>query len=246
MLVADGVSLPESQNSSVWNSTYPSHPGTCLPSVSVSVHPDFSPSPISLNHTDGALWAGHVLSQASLTPLASLPDSWTYSLNSQSTSGYPNVHDVRHPHPHVHIRNRHHHPMFHSYQPHSAALDSRFSPLLLPGVRSQSQTATSTCSSPHSEVTKTEMDPGSNSPITASSFTWTPSPLHGSLELYDSGRYGKALQHLSNTCTLTCTISGNNDNNHCPFSLSLQLLIRPKQSHQFGSNGCIEAQKEYY
>ncbi|KAM9851149.1 LOW QUALITY PROTEIN: transcription cofactor vestigial-like protein 3 [Aulostomus maculatus] len=183
----DGASQPEGQSSSVWNSTYPSHPGTCLPSVSVSVHPDFSPSSISLNHTDGALWAGHVLSQASFPPLATLPDSWPYSLNSQSTSGYPNVHDVYHSHPHAHIHTRHHHPMFHSYSTHSAALDSRFSPLMLPGVRNQSQTAASAGSSPHSEGAKTEMDPGSSSPIPATSVTWTPSPLQGSLELYDSG-----------------------------------------------------------
>ncbi|XP_051937653.1 transcription cofactor vestigial-like protein 3 [Hippocampus zosterae] len=181
----DGESLPEGQNSPVWSSTYPSHSATCLPSVSVSVHPEFSPSPISLNHTDGGLWAGHMLSQAGLQPLAGLTDSWTYSLNSQSASGYPNVHDVYHPHPHAHIHTRHHHhrPMFHSYPSHGAALESRFSPLLLPGVRNQSQSA---ASSPLSETAKTEMDPGSCSPVTASSVPWIPSPLHGSLELYDS------------------------------------------------------------
>ncbi|XP_077436424.1 transcription cofactor vestigial-like protein 3 [Vanacampus margaritifer] len=170
----DGDSLPEGQNSPAWSNTFPS------PSVSVSVHPEFSPSPISLNPTDGSLWAGHVLSQASLQPLASLTDSWTYSLNSQNASGYPNVHDVYHPH--IHARH-HHRPMFHSYPSHGSALESRFSPILLPGVRNQSQSAGS---SPHSESAKTEMDPSSCSPITASSVPWTPSPLHGSLELYDS------------------------------------------------------------
>uniref|UniRef100_A0A4W6FFT2 Vestigial like family member 3 n=1 Tax=Lates calcarifer TaxID=8187 RepID=A0A4W6FFT2_LATCA len=77
----DGGSLSEGQSSSVWNSsTYPSQTSSCLPSVSVSVHPDFSPSPVSFSHPDGALWAGHMLSQASLPPPATLPDSWTYSL----------------------------------------------------------------------------------------------------------------------------------------------------------------------
>ncbi|XP_034430176.1 transcription cofactor vestigial-like protein 3 [Hippoglossus hippoglossus] len=184
----DGGSLSEGQSGSVWNSTtYPSQTSPCLPSVSASVHPDFSPSPVSFNHPDGALWAGHMLSQASLPPPATLPESWTYSLNTQSTSGYPNVHDVYHPHPHAHIHSRHHHhPMLHSYPAHSPVLDPRFSPLLLPGVRNQSQPAANAGSSPHSDGVKTEMNPGSNSPVTATSVTWTPSALHGSLETYDS------------------------------------------------------------
>lgn len=182
----DGGSLSEGQSSSVWNSTYPPQTSPCLPSVSVSVHPDFSSSPVSFNHPDGALWADHVLSPASLPPPAALPDSWTYSLNPQGASGYPNVHNVYHPHTHPHIHTRHHHPMLHSYPTHSPALDPRFNPLLLPGVRNQNQPTTSTGSSPHSEGVKTEMNPSSNSPVTASSVTWTPSALHGSLEVYDS------------------------------------------------------------
>ncbi|XP_029967807.1 transcription cofactor vestigial-like protein 3 [Salarias fasciatus] len=186
----DGGSLSEGQASPAWNSTYPAQGGSCLPSVSVSVHPDFSPSPVSFNHSDGALWAGHVLSQTSLPPTAAaLSDSWTYSLNSQSTSGYPNVHDVYHPHSHSHphIHARHHHPMLHTYPAHSPALDPRFNPLLLPGVRSQSQSAASTGSSPLSEAVKTEMDAsGSSSPVPAPSVTWAPSAAHGSLEAYDS------------------------------------------------------------
>nr|XP_057938376.1 transcription cofactor vestigial-like protein 3 [Doryrhamphus excisus] len=185
----DGESLPEGQNSSVWNNTYPSHSTTCLPSVSVSVHPEFSSSPISLSHTDGGLWAGHVLSQTGLQPLTTFTDSWAYSLNPQSTNGYPNVHDVYHPHTHSHIHARHHHhhhhPMFHSYPSHGTSLESRFSPILLPGVRNQSQPSASAGSSPHSEGAKTEMEASSTSPVTASSVSWTPSPLHGSLELYD-------------------------------------------------------------
>ncbi|XP_076603514.1 transcription cofactor vestigial-like protein 3 [Chaetodon auriga] len=180
----DAGCLSEGQSSSVWSNTYPTQAGSCLPSVSVSVHPDFSSSPVSFNHPDGALWADHVLSQASLPPPATLPDSWTYSLNPQSTSGYPNVHNVYHPHPHIHTR--HHHPMLHSYPTHSPTLDPRFNPLLLPGVRNQNQPTASAGSSPHSEGVKTEMDPGSNSPITATTVTWTPSALHGSLEVYDS------------------------------------------------------------
>ncbi|XP_061735898.1 transcription cofactor vestigial-like protein 3 [Nerophis ophidion] len=178
----DGESLPESQNCSVWNNTYPSHSTTCL-------HPEFSSSPISLNHTDGGLWTGHVLSNGSFQPLATLADSWTYSLNPQSPSGYPNVHDVYHPHPHSHIHTRHrhhHHPMFQSYPSHSGTLDSRFSPLLLPGVRNHNQPSASAGSSPHSEGAKTEMEASSTSPVTASSVSWTPSPIHGSLELFEA------------------------------------------------------------
>ncbi|KAK1902368.1 Transcription cofactor vestigial-like protein 3 [Dissostichus eleginoides] len=147
----DGGSLSEGQSSSVWNSTYPSQASPCLPSVSVSVHPDFSPSPVSFNHPDGALWADHVLSQAGLPPPATLPESWTYSLNPQSQT-----------------------------------LDPRFNPLLLPAVRNQNQPSTSTASSPHSEGLKTEMQPSSSSPVPATSVTWSPSSLHGSLEGYDS------------------------------------------------------------
>ncbi|KAG7241669.1 hypothetical protein INR49_025134 [Caranx melampygus] len=182
----DGGSLSESQSGSVWNSSspYPSQSGSCLPSV--SVHPDFSSSPVSFNHPDGALWASHVLSQASLPPPATLPDSWTYSLNPQSTSGYPNVHDIYHPHTHAHIHSRHHHSMLHSYPAHGPALDPRFNPLLLPGVRNQNQPAANAGSSPQNEAEKTEMDPSSNSPVSATSVTWAPAALHGSLEAYDS------------------------------------------------------------
>ncbi|XP_071763369.1 transcription cofactor vestigial-like protein 3 [Centroberyx gerrardi] len=184
----DGVSLSEGQSSSVWNSAYPSQASPCLPSVSVSVHPDFSPSPVSFHPTDGALWAGHALSQAGLPPPAALPDTWTYSLNPQSAGGYSHVHDVYHPHPHAHVHARHAHPVLHSYPAHGPALDPRFGPLLLPGVRNQSQPASSPGShgSPHSEGVKTDMDPSSNSPIAAPSATWTPSALHGALDVYDS------------------------------------------------------------
>ncbi|XP_059198901.1 transcription cofactor vestigial-like protein 3 [Centropristis striata] len=179
----DGGSLSEGPSSSVWTSSYPSQTSPCLPSVSVSVHPDFSSSPVTFNPPDGTLWADHVLSQTGLPP----PDSWTYSpLNPQSPSGYPNVH--YHPHPHIHTRHHHHHhhPMLHPYPAPSPALDPRFNPLLLSGVRNQNQQTTSAGSSPLSEGVKTEMEPSSSSPVSATSVTWTPSALHGSLEVYDS------------------------------------------------------------
>lgn len=189
LTVLDGGSHPDVQGTSSWSSPFPPQVSSCLPSVSVSVHPEFSSSPVSFSHPDGALWASHVLSQASIPSPASLSDSWAYSLSPQGTSGYPNVHDVYHSHPrsHPHIHTRHHHPMLHSYSPHNPALDPRFNALLLPGVRSQSQAATSTGSSPHSEGGKTELDLSSSSPISAASVSWTPQALHGSLETYDSG-----------------------------------------------------------
>lgn len=183
----------------MWNSTYPSQASPCLPSVSVSVHPDFTSSPVSFNHPDGALWADHMLSQASLPPPAALHDSWAYSLNPPSSSGFPNVHNVYHAHPHPHIHTRHHHPMLHSFPTHGSALDHRFNPLLLPGVRNHTQSSASAGSSPLSEGVKTEMDPGSNGGgATATSVTWNPSAHHGSLEVYDSGRHKKqCTRHLS-------------------------------------------------
>uniref|UniRef100_A0A673AY88 Vestigial-like family member 3 n=2 Tax=Sphaeramia orbicularis TaxID=375764 RepID=A0A673AY88_9TELE len=172
----DGVPLSEGQSSSSWN--------TACTSQAVPVHPDFSTSPVPFNHPDGALWAGHVFSQ----PPTTLPESWPYSLNPQSPTSYPNVHDVYHTHTHPHIHTRHHHhhhhPMLHSYPAHTSTLDPRFSPLLLPGVRNQNQPSASTSSdnSPHNERVKTEMDPSSST----TSVSWTPSGLHGALEVYDS------------------------------------------------------------
>ncbi|XP_008327054.2 LOW QUALITY PROTEIN: transcription cofactor vestigial-like protein 3 [Cynoglossus semilaevis] len=187
----DGSSMPQGQSASVWNtSTYPQQTSPCLPSVSVSVHPDFSSSPVPFSHPDGSLWASHMLSQASLPPPANLSDSWTYNLNAQSTSGYANVHDVYPPppppRPHHHPPPHHHHPVLHPYSAHGTAVDPRFNPLLLPGVRNQNQTAANPGSSPHGEEVKTEMDHSSSSPATATTVSWTPSPLQGSLETYDS------------------------------------------------------------
>ncbi|XP_046869778.1 transcription cofactor vestigial-like protein 3 isoform X2 [Hypomesus transpacificus] len=194
----DGLSLSDGQcssfPSSVWSTSYPSQPSPCLPSVSVSIHPDFSPSPATFHAPDGALWAGPALSQASLPPQASLPDAWSYSLSPQTSASYPHVHEVyphphQHPHshPHTHVHSRHPHPMLHSHPGHGPALDPRFSPLLLPGVRPQSHSSAhspGSHSSPHGGALKTELDPSSPSPAPAPS-TW-PSTLHGALDVYDS------------------------------------------------------------
>lgn len=178
----DGASSLESQSNSVWTTSCPSQPSSCVPP---SVHPDYSSSssPVSFS-PDASLWTGHVFSQTNLPPPTTLPDTWTtYSLSPSSSSGYPNVHDVYHPHSHPHMHPRHphhpHHPMLHSYPTHTATLDPRFSPLLLPSVRTQS----SASSSPLSDV-KIEMDASSpNTPV-----TWAPTTLHGPLEVYDSAQ----------------------------------------------------------
>lgn len=148
---------------------------------------------MSFNHPDGTLWADHVLTQGGLPPPSTLPDSWAYSLNSQSSGGYPGVHNIYHPHPHIHTR--HHHPVLHSYPTHGPALDPRFGPLLLPSVRSQNQASASAGSPTHSEGVKTEMDPGGNSPLAATPVAWTPSTLHGSLDAYDSGTDAASSAH---------------------------------------------------
>ncbi|XP_056145997.1 transcription cofactor vestigial-like protein 3 isoform X2 [Lampris incognitus] len=160
----DGAPPPEGQCSSLsspaWNSAYPSQASPCLPSVSVSIRPDFSPSPVPFHSADGALWAGHPISQAGLQPPAPLPDTWTYSLSPQSTGGYTHIHDV-YSHPHTHVHARHPHTVIHSYPAHSPALDPRFSSLLLPGVRSHSQPVLSPRS--HGEGKKAAIDPSTSS-----------------------------------------------------------------------------------
>lgn len=125
--------------------------------------------------------------------------------------------------------------MLHSYPTHSAALDPRFNPLLLPGVRNQSQPTASAGSSPHSEGVKTEMEPSSNSPVMATSVTWTPSALHGSLEVYDSGRY-----HKTNSPQSSHVFNFLRNSNFTFLVSLLQLLIKPKQRRQFGSSWCTE------
>ncbi|CAL8321002.1 unnamed protein product [Merluccius merluccius] len=215
----DGASLSEGQCSPIiptnmWSGggAYPSQAGPCLPSPSVSVHPDFScsGSPLPFHPADGALWPGHALAQAGLPP-DSHP-SWSYGLNAGqggAGSGYPQIHDIYHPHypasahAHGHHGHRFSH-MLHSFQPHgpaaaaaaaaAAALDPRFSPLLLPGVRQRAPSTESHGSSPPppalSDGVKTEIDPSISIPVAATSAmpaSWSPVSLHGSMEVYDSG-----------------------------------------------------------
>ncbi|XP_072301202.1 transcription cofactor vestigial-like protein 3 [Eucyclogobius newberryi] len=182
----DGSSPLESPSHSGWTTSCPSQP-------SAPVHPDFSTSPVSFP-PEGSLWTGHVFSQNSLAPpppSSSLSDSWSYSLGPQTTSSYPTVHDVYHAHSHshsMHPRHAHPHPMLQSYAAHSSTLDPRFSPLLLPSVRNQSQTSAS--SSPLSDGVKTELDASSpNTPI-----SWAPTSIQGSIEMYDSNAYARRPQ----------------------------------------------------
>ncbi|KAJ0005879.1 hypothetical protein NQD34_015773 [Periophthalmus magnuspinnatus] len=183
----DGSSPLESPTHSGWTSSCPSQ-------SSIPVHPDFSSSPISFP-PEGPLWTGHVFSQSSLPPPppppTTLADSWSYSLNPQTSSSYPNVQDVYHTHSHsntMHSRHPHHHPMLHPYPAHTSTIDPRFSPLLLPSVRNQSQPSAS--SSPLSEGVKTELD--ASSPATP--ISWAPTSIHGSLEMYDSNAYARMPQ----------------------------------------------------
>lgn len=178
----DGSSPIDSQS-------HPGWPTTSCPSQS-TVHPDFSSSPVSFP-PEGSLWTGHVFSQTGLPPPPPPPpqppstDSWTY--NPQTSPSYPSVHDVYHSQSHgMHPRHPHHHPtILHSYPAHSSTLDPRFSPLLLPSVRSQSQPSAS--SSPLSEGVKAELD--ASSPSTP--ISWAPTGAHGSLEMYDSSAYAR-------------------------------------------------------
>lgn len=185
----DGSSPIESQSHSVWTTS------SCPSQSSVPVHPDFSSSPVSFP-PESSLWTGHVFSQTGLPPPppppTTLSDSWTY--NPQTSSSYPNVHDVYHSHS-MHPRHPHHHPVLHSYPTHSSTLDPRFSPLLLPNQRNQSQPSAS--SSPLSEGVKTELD--TSSPSTP--ISWAPTSVPGSLEMYESSTYARMPQ-LSSTSRL--------------------------------------------
>ncbi|KAL0963653.1 hypothetical protein UPYG_G00309140 [Umbra pygmaea] len=175
----DSLSPAEGQcgslSSSLWGGGYPSQTSPCLP-----VHPDF-------HVPDGALWAGHALPQPSLPPPGSLSDPWAYSLSPQTSSGYTHVHDV-YPHTHPHVHHRHPHTVLHPHQSHGPGLDSRFSPLLIPGVKSHSPVSTTHCShSPgtHNQV-KTEVEQASTSPPTLAPLAW-PAAHHIPLDSYDPG-----------------------------------------------------------
>ncbi|KAK7939610.1 hypothetical protein WMY93_002936 [Mugilogobius chulae] len=171
----------------------PTHSGwTTSCSSQSSVHPDFSSSPVSFP-PEGSLWPGHVFSQNSLAPPpppppTTLSDTWSYSLNPQTSTSYPSVHDVYHPHSHSMHPRHPHHPMLQSYASHSSSLDPRFSPLLLSSVRNQGQTSAS--SSPLSDGVKSEMD--ASSPTTP--ISWAPTSIQGSLEMYDSNAYARMNQ----------------------------------------------------
>uniref|UniRef100_A0A8C6SCB2 Vestigial-like family member 3 n=1 Tax=Neogobius melanostomus TaxID=47308 RepID=A0A8C6SCB2_9GOBI len=160
----DDSSPIESQSHSGWTTS------SCSSQPRVPGHPDFCSSPVSFP-PEGSLWTGHVFTQTSLPPPPppppsnTLSDSWTYS--PQTSPSYPNVHDVYHPHSYSGMH-PHHHPMLHSYPTQCSTLDARFSPLLLPSARNQSQPSAS--SSPLSEGVKTELE--SSSPSTP--ISWAP------------------------------------------------------------------------
>ncbi|XP_070979181.1 transcription cofactor vestigial-like protein 3 [Oncorhynchus clarkii lewisi] len=198
----DSVSLSEAQcgslSSSLWGGGYPSQTSPCL-----SVHPDFSPSPAAFHAPDSALWTGHVLPQPSLPPTASLPDPWAYSRNPQTSASYTHAHNVyTHTHPHTHMHPHHTHPVIHPHPSHDPGLDPRFSPLLLPGVKTQSplahspaghSTHSNTHSNSHSSQSpgihsgvKIEVEQASPNPPTLTPPAW-PAALHTPLDTYNSG-----------------------------------------------------------
>ncbi|KAA0715961.1 Transcription cofactor vestigial-like protein 3 [Triplophysa tibetana] len=168
----DGGSHSESQcasiSSSLWGSSYPSQTSPCVPSS----HPEF-PHTAPFHPADTGIWSSHNLTQTGLPHHSALTDSWHYGLGGQSGAGYAHVHEMyphmhpRHPHPHSHA----HHMLHHT---HSPALDPRFSPLLLPGVRASCSPTSCT------DGIKTELEPSS---ITTP--TW-PASFHGSVDIYDT------------------------------------------------------------
>lgn len=168
----DGGSHSESQcgsiSSSLWGSGYPSQTSPCIPSS----HPEF-PHTAPFHPADTSIWSSHNLTQTGLPPHSALTDSWHYGLRAQSGAGYAHVHEMyphmhpRHPHPHSHA----HHMLHHA---HSPALDPRFSPLLLPGVRASCSPTSCT------DGIKTELELSS-----IPTPTW-PASFHGSVDIYDT------------------------------------------------------------
>lgn len=161
--VSEGTSHSEGQcgsvSSSLWGSGYPSQTSPCVPSS----HPDF-PHSAAFHPADTGIWSSHSLAPPALT------DSWHYGLGAQSGAGYPHVHEM---YPHMHPRHPHPHRVLH--HAHSPALDPRFSPLLLPGVRAS-------CSpTSYTDGIKTELEPSS---IPAPNW---PVSFHGSVDIYDTG-----------------------------------------------------------
>lgn len=171
--ISDGGSHSESQcssiSSSLWASGYPSQTSPCIPSS----HPEF-PHTAPFHPADTGIWSSHNLTQTGLPPHSALTDSWHYGLGAQSGAGYAHVHEMyphmhpRHPHPHSHA----HHMLHHA---HSPAMDPRFSPLLLPGVRASCSPTSCT------DGIKTELEPSS-----IPTPTW-PASFHGAVDIYDTG-----------------------------------------------------------
>lgn len=151
--------------SSVWSSVYP-------PQTISSAHGDF-PASAAFHPAETGIWSGHSVAQHGLPPPSALTDSWPYALGGQSGAGYHHVHEMyshmhsRHPHPHIHA-----HPMLH--HSHGTALDHRFSPLLLPGMRTSFSPSSS-----NTDGIKTELE------HTASNW---PASFQGSVDIYDAGR----------------------------------------------------------
>ncbi|KAK2905307.1 hypothetical protein Q8A67_007106 [Cirrhinus molitorella] len=151
---------------SLWGTSYPSQTSPCVPSS----HPDF-PHAAAFHPADTGIWSSHSLAQTGLPPPSALTDSWHYGLGAQGGAGYPHVHEMyphmhpRHPHPHSHA----HHVLHHA---HSPALDPRFSPLLLPGVRASCSPTSCT------DGIKTELE-ASSIPTPS----W-PASFHGSADIY--------------------------------------------------------------
>ncbi|KAJ8013009.1 hypothetical protein DPEC_G00048840 [Dallia pectoralis] len=186
----DSVPLPEGQcgslSSPLWGGSYPSQSSSCL-----SVHPDFSPSSAAFHIPDAPLWNGHTLPQPSQAPL---PDAWAYSLGPQTSGSYPHVHDV-YPHTHPHMHHRHPHPVLHPHPSHGPGVDPRFSPLLLPGVKTSgphsprltTHSSRQSSQSPgiHIDV-KTEVEQASSHASTLTPLVW-PTAHHTSLDSYESG-----------------------------------------------------------
>lgn len=162
----EGNSHSEGQTSSLpsslWGSGYPSQSSPCVPSS----HHDFPPS-AAFHPADNGIWSSHSLAP----PPSALTDSWHYSLGPQSGAGYPHVHEM---YPHMHPRHSHPHAHHVLHHAHSPALDPRFNPLLLPGVRASCSPTSCT------DTIKTELEPSS-----IPTPSW-PASFHGSVDIYDT------------------------------------------------------------
>ncbi|KAK1169708.1 transcription cofactor vestigial-like protein 3 [Acipenser oxyrinchus oxyrinchus] len=152
----EGATLSGSQfPASLWNTSYQPQAPPCLSGV----HPEFPGAAAGAFHSsDPPSWASHALHQPAMPPVPAVSDSWHYPLASQASPPYTHIHDIySHMHPHSHP---HHHP-HHSHilhHPHSSHLDPRYSPLLVPTVR------TARNPTPQGDIPKT--DPASDTTAT--------------------------------------------------------------------------------